>query len=87
MKRASLEVLQYLADMNESFQGFLGQKKFPPQRLPKGESLQSARFKLWRDFLVKYGVSDIDPWGGALTLGPDGKVVTSTEHQKVFGME
>jgi hypothetical protein len=86
-KKISLVILQYLFDLNSRFQAFLIQKKFPPEHLPKGMELSTARSRQWRDFLVENGISDIDPWNGALSLNPNGKIITTTEHQKVFGLE
>jgi hypothetical protein len=86
-KRDSLSVMQYLFNINNSFEDFLAQKKFPPRRSMSNEELHSMRSKLWRDFLMANGSSDLDPWGGALSLNSDGKIVTSTEYQKVFGLE
>jgi hypothetical protein len=77
-KKASLEVLQYLSDINGRFQAFLSKKK---------SSATVEKSKLWRDFLIDNRVSEIDPWNGALSLDPKGKIVTTTEHEKVFGME
>jgi hypothetical protein len=82
-----LSVMQYLFNINNSFQDFLARKKFPPKRSIDSEELHSMRSKLWRDFLVANGSSDLDLWGGALSLNSDGKIVTSTEYQKVFGLE
>jgi hypothetical protein len=86
-RRTSLMVIQYLFDINNRFQDFLIQKKFPLQKMVGGEELHGMRSRLWRDFLVTNGISDADPWGGALSLNSDGKIVTSTEYQKVFGLE
>jgi hypothetical protein len=82
-KMVSLEVLQFLFNVNQQFQAFLVSKKYSSQYLGS----DSVRLRLWRDFLVESATSDIDPWNGTLSLNSDGKVVSTTEHQKVFGME
>jgi hypothetical protein len=78
-KKASLEVIQYLFELNSRFDSFIQGKKVP--------STASLKFKYWRDFLIENNISDIDPWQGVLTLNQEGKIVTSTEHEKVLGLE
>jgi len=85
-RRESLLVGQFLFDVNERFQTFLTQKKLLRQGTPDMEDLDKLK-KLWRDFLRQGSISDIDPWSGALSIGDSGRIVTSTPHKKVFGLE
>jgi hypothetical protein len=85
-RRESLLVGQLLFEVNQRFEGYLDQKKVLRQGTPSAQDLVKIK-KLWRDFLHQGSISDIDPWNGALSIGDSGRVVTSTPHQKVFGLE
>jgi hypothetical protein len=82
-KRAAIDVHRYLFDVNHRFRTFLSQKKFSGKNGDPG----GKRSGLWRDFLIDERVSEVDPWGGTLSLDSSGNVVTTTEHEKVFGLE
>lgn len=72
---SSLVVAQYLFQLNLSFESYLGAHPGGPQRN-------------WKRFLDEAANSvRKDPFGGELTLAPSGKLVTSTPHEKVFGLE
>lgn len=76
-KRESLYLAQYLADLNRSFGQFLLAR--PSAR----ESLASR----WKTFVRENGIALKDPWGGVLSLSDAGKIVSSTPHVRVFGLE
>jgi hypothetical protein len=76
-KRNSLVVGQFLFEMNHSFQSFLQVRS----RMPG--SIQSK----FGAYLKSTNYSSRDPWGGVLSISPEGKVVSSTPHDKVFGLD
>jgi len=70
----SLQVARYLFELNENFRSFGGSSK-------DGE-------KDWKKFLDKIGnPSGKDPFGGELSLDASGRVVSSTPHEKVLGLD
>lgn len=74
-QRDSLYVGQFVSDLNRSFAGFsAGKRDLDPSRR-------------WKAFLEETRTSLTDPWGGQLTLDSSGRIITSTPHQKVFGLE
>ncbi|MCM2276763.1 MAG: hypothetical protein NDJ89_01645 [Oligoflexia bacterium] len=76
-QRQSLYVSQYVFDLNHSFDEY--RKRFP--RAPESS-------RAWEQYRRDNGLSRAeDPWGGKLMLGPDGRIATSTPHEKVFGLE
>lgn len=82
-KKNSLEISQFMAQLNQSFQEFLKiQPISEPKSLQSSEKMKSA----WNLFLKKSNLGTQDPWGGTLSLGPHGTIITSTPHQKVFGL-
>jgi hypothetical protein len=76
-KRDSLFVGQYLFDLNHSFQKFLEVRSHAKGTL-------QAKFET---YLRETRTNPRDPWGGQLSLSPEGRVVTSTPHDKVFGLD
>jgi hypothetical protein len=89
-RKYSLQVKKYVFDTNQKFNNFLESHKI--QKTKQGNHNPSekdlARMKqLWSQFLVKSATSDIDPWNGSLSINDSGVVVTSTPHDKVFGLE
>jgi hypothetical protein len=74
-QQQSLEVAYYLFQVESAYDKYAGKHA--------GE-LDPAR---WESFLHQAGRSAIDPWGGTVSLGPDGHVNTTTEHEKVLGIE
>jgi len=76
-KRNSLLVGQYLFDVNHGFQNFLQVRT----RMPG--SLQSK----FESFLRESRTASRDPWQGQLSISPQGKIVTSTPHDPVFGLD
>jgi hypothetical protein len=76
-KRNSLYVGQFLFELNHSFQSFLQIRTRTPGSL-------HSKFE---EFLRKQRISGRDPWGGSLSVTDEGKIVTSTPHQKVLGLD
>jgi hypothetical protein len=76
-KRNSLVVGQFLFDLNHSFQNFLQVRS----RVPG--SIQSK----FEAYLKSTSYSSRDPWGGVLSVTQEGRIVTSTPHNKVFGLD
>ncbi|MFL5815436.1 MAG: hypothetical protein ACJ763_17810 [Bdellovibrionia bacterium] len=76
-KRNSLVVGQFLFEINHSFQNFLQTRS----RMPG--SLQSK----FESYLKNTSTPSRDPWGGVLSVSQEGKIVTSTPHNKVFGLD
>lgn len=72
-KLRSLEVSHMLFLLNRGFEGYRGARRATPE--------------LFRSFLKENGMSEVDPWGGTLALGQDGKIQTSTPRQRVLGLE
>ncbi|MGK5084955.1 hypothetical protein WDW37_16830 [Bdellovibrionota bacterium FG-1] len=77
-KRKALYLAQYLFQLNESFQTFLVSRPH----------YKEGPLKRYFDEFVKESRTPIqEPLGGVLSLNGSGKIVTSTPHQKVFGLE
>lgn len=79
--RESLHVSQYVFDLNRSFRQYLSDQKPGRTTIPPKELHRS-----WQAFLRASGNSARDPWGGLVSLSERGEVVTSTPHDKVFGL-
>lgn len=47
----------------------------------------NRRSELWSKFLRATHTSEQDPWGGVLSVGDQGQVISSTPHFAVFGLE
>lgn len=75
-KRDSLFIGQYVFDLNHEFGSFLKVN-------PKGKASEEWFHK----FLKESRLKGVDPWGGRLFLNDQGRIVTSTIHQKVFGLD
>lgn len=75
-KRDSVYLLQYLFHLNAELDAF---------RARPGAPADSG--KLWREFKIEKGVADADPWGGTISLDEEGRVVSSTPIEPVFGLE
>jgi hypothetical protein len=83
-KRESLMVSQYLFNANDTFRFYLN--SLPSYR----KESQVSHDKLesyWRAFLKEQNFPSQDPWGGRLSLSDDGRVITSTPHERVLGLE
>ena len=72
-KRESLFIGAYLSSLNQSFQHYPSHQK-------------SLEFK-WNAFVKSNRLTLRDPWGGVLSLGPEGRIESSTPHQKVMGLD
>jgi hypothetical protein len=77
-KRDSIKVLSFLDTVERSFYAAL---KSEPASLPK-ERVQ----KSWKNFLAINPHIAVDPFGGRLSLGDDGRVTTTTKYDKVFNL-
>lgn len=75
-KRDSLFIGQYVFDLNHEFGSFL---KVNPKAKVSEESFHR--------FLKESRLKAEDPWGGKLSLNEQGRIVTTTSHQKVFGLD
>jgi len=71
----NLSVGQYLDQINRAFTSFL--------HTEVGCGVESA----WKKFLHVNQMTDQDPWHGTLTINALGKVVSTTSHESVFGLE
>lgn len=76
-KRNSLFVGQFLFDLNHSFQSFLQVRARAPGSI-------NSKFDT---FLKTTHTAAHDPWGGTLSVTGEGKIVTSTPHNKVLGLD
>jgi len=73
--RTALEVSRFLTELNSRFSEFL-----------HGSNGNQAN--QWHLFRQKNRIPELDPWGGKLSLNPStGKILTSTSHSRVFGLE
>lgn len=85
-RKTSLVVAQYVFDTNEKFQSYLSPKKISLRKPTTQEDVARLR-KYWREFLRQSNMSDSDPWGGILSVDDSGRLMTSTPHQVVFGLD
>ena len=81
-KRDSLFIGQYLCRLNISFQSYLSHRTASRGLLRTG----SLSRKFWSGFLEAEHLALQDPWGGVLSLSSEGKIESSTPHQKVMGL-
>lgn len=81
-KYYNLKIGYYLFQLNRSFEEF--QRKQGDQRTRQA---QKSKAELWIKYLKKVHPTETDPWGGRIYLSPEGKVASTTEHEKVFGLE
>jgi hypothetical protein len=81
-KRLNLFVSQFLHELNQAFSSFMS------SRQPLGSTPDPAAvLRYWKGFRKERRLSGADPWGGELSIEASGKVVTSTPHEAVFGLE
>lgn len=78
-RRSSLQVAQFLDQANRDYAGFLDGRK-RSRRAPAGA-------RAFAEFLEATRPGGLDPWGGALSLDANGRIQTTTPHEKVFGLE
>ena len=83
-KRFSLLVGQFLFELNFSFQRFLASQS---TRSNKEKITPNHLQKAWSEFRGTRNVSVHDPWGGFLTINEEGKIVSTTPHNRVFGLD
>lgn len=83
-KRRSLLLSQYLHVLNERFRAFVDRD--PAARRSQQVPRELAE-RLWRAFQAQERLAPSDPWGGRLSLGPSGRIVSTTPHERVFGLE
>jgi hypothetical protein len=84
-KRNSLFVAQFLFNMNTSFREFLVRI---PEYQKDQQALSAERMQhYWQRYKKETKTSDKDPWGGDISLDASGKVVSTTPHSRVFGLE
>jgi hypothetical protein len=83
-RRQSLFLGQFLFHVRAAFAEYLGANvKYPSTvRVPPEEMR-----RLWGRFLKTTRTLERDPLGGRLTVDDFGRVVTSTPHESVFGLE
>lgn len=72
-KRRSLLVVHFLATLRERFAGFRGSAAGAADR--------------WSEFVRRGLAPERDPWGGSLSIDGTGRVVTTTPHERIFGLE
>jgi hypothetical protein len=82
-KKYNLYIAQYINDVNLSFMGYL---KLQPLYVSSSSVSETQMQQYWRDFLKKNQIQKFDPWGGTISLNRNGRVVTSTPHEAVFGL-
>lgn len=71
------QLSRFLFEINERFDAFLSQRK-------KGRLDRATAFPR---FLAAAGERGLDPEGGQLKLDDKGRIITTTPHQNVLGME
>ncbi|MCM2321637.1 MAG: hypothetical protein NDJ90_00065 [Oligoflexia bacterium] len=75
-KREWLYRSQFVFDLNRAYAEFRG-----------SSSRSRGPAAAWAQFRTEMNVAPVDPWGGRLSLDPDGRIVTTTPYEKVFGIE
>lgn len=83
-KREWLQVNQFLHHLNRQFQEFASKR---PELKKKGFTWESRGADLFSAFRAQSHLSAHDPWDGEISLADGGKIVTTTPHQKVLGLE
>ena len=83
VRRESLKVNYFLYDLNERFHNFLDSRHVSQEDLRSGTKAD----KYWQLFKKSSGFPGEDPWGGLVSVSEEGRIVTTTEHRKVFGLE
>ena len=76
-KKSYLEVDYFLYRLDQDYTDYL-------KRISVLGSTFERNQRGWQAFLTKTGRSGQDPWGGRISLGPDGRVVSTTPHETVF---
>ena len=83
-KKKNLVLSKYIYDLNEDFVDFL--QKQPDYR--KGLSFNQAQLeKFWKRFQKETNTPRTDPLGGTLSVNDQGRITTTSEREKVFGLE
>ena len=83
-KKQSLFIGALLLQINQSFIQDAIKHKVPSSSFNNSAIME----RLWSEFCAKNHKPQHDPMGGALTWDPElKKIVTSTPHQKVFGLD
>ena len=70
-----LSISYFLFKINQAFREFTIARPNSPSTL------------LWANFLKSTHTSITDPWGGQLQLNNNGKIISTTPHEKVYGLE
>lgn len=83
-QRAALYISQYFFDLNRLFREFLGRE---PAYHASGKVEFRKLNALWLRFMREKRTLLKDPWGGAISLDASGRIVTTTQHEKVLGLE
>jgi hypothetical protein len=82
-KRKSLYLAQYLFHLGLSFEEFKKRQAADSARPLSPERQQDV----WKRFLRETGTPSRDPFDGEVSLDESGKVVSSTPHRRVFGLD
>ncbi len=83
-KRDSLFVGQFVFHLNHEFLSFLNTL---PEYQRKHDLKTSEMNRFFEKFLSETGTQRLDPWGGTIKLDLTGKIVTSTPHERVMGLD
>jgi hypothetical protein len=82
-KRHDLIVLQHLFHTRKGFQSFLASDS----RWKSAVTISRAdQERAWQKFVKREPYVTRDPFGGVVSLGKDGDVVTTTPHDRVMGL-
>lgn len=85
--RFSLEVVNFLVQVNEEFARFREKIRLPSSKQAEDKTLLSQLQAQFEDFLISLPMRNLDPWQGTLSLTQQGKITTSTYHDKVLGID
>jgi len=80
-KKYNLEVGQYLYRLSQEYLSY--RHSAPTKKLGAKSHFQ----KNWSKFLIETGHSDVDPWGGRVSLSSDEEVISTTPHESVFKLK
>ena len=84
VKRDSLYLSLHLFHIRNAFQEYLNKK----ERYRSSPSVpHSLLSQYWKQFLSETRTSEQDPFGGKVYLAADGRVLTTTPHEKAYGLE